>query len=272
MISIQSSLSELERSHQLRTAVLDAYILAIQNIAHYPVELDEELTVPTGSIWRPWPAKSAPAVRRCCWTAARPSGDCCATTGTRPLSILATCATNWPEPRAAWKKCWIRWVKPMATTKRSLRTALGKLRQVAATPGYEALGSVVSAAADSIENSLEQVRKQHQLTTSQFLVEIRMLHKRIDALESAVSVDEVTRLATREEFTERIGSTPGGAVLPPAGGRPGAAPGGGPIRHRGRCGALRRFCQTAAQQPAALRGHWPLGSRGVRGHSHREKV
>ena len=49
MISIQSSLSELERSHQLRAAVLDCYVLAIKNIAHYPVELDEEFTSPTAS-------------------------------------------------------------------------------------------------------------------------------------------------------------------------------------------------------------------------------
>ena len=65
----------------------------------------------------------------------------------------------------------------------------------------------ISTAADSIERSLEEVRKQHQLTTSQFLVEIRMLHKRIDALETAASVDEVTRLATREELAERIRSS-----------------------------------------------------------------
>src|SRR5260370_9388397 len=44
MISIQSSLTELERSHQIRAAVLDCYVLAIKNIAHYAVELDEELT------------------------------------------------------------------------------------------------------------------------------------------------------------------------------------------------------------------------------------
>src|SRR3974377_934567 len=44
MISIQSSLTELERSHQLRAAVLDCYVLAIKNVAHYAVELDEELT------------------------------------------------------------------------------------------------------------------------------------------------------------------------------------------------------------------------------------
>ena len=72
------------------------------------------------------------------------------------------------------------------------------------------LGIVISAAADSIANSLEQVRKQHQLTTSQFLVEIRMLHKRIDALETArPPVDELTRFTTREELGERIRSTAG---------------------------------------------------------------
>src|ERR1035438_5311779 len=44
MISIQSSLTELERSHQIRAEVLDCYVLAIKNIAHYAVELDEEIT------------------------------------------------------------------------------------------------------------------------------------------------------------------------------------------------------------------------------------
>jgi GGDEF domain-containing protein/ElaB/YqjD/DUF883 family membrane-anchored ribosome-binding protein len=91
-----------------------------------------------------------------------------------------------------------------------LRAALGKLRQVAAAPGNAALGTVISTAADSIEQSLEQVRKQHQLTTSQFLVEIRMLHKRIDDLEAAASIDEIARFATREELADRIRTTPAG--------------------------------------------------------------
>ena len=46
MISIQSSLTELERTHQQRQAVIDCYITAIKNIAHYTVELDEGLTAP----------------------------------------------------------------------------------------------------------------------------------------------------------------------------------------------------------------------------------
>src|ERR1019366_3579694 len=35
MISIRSSLTELERSHQIRAAVLDCYVLAIKKIDHY---------------------------------------------------------------------------------------------------------------------------------------------------------------------------------------------------------------------------------------------
>jgi GGDEF domain-containing protein len=93
---------------------------------------------------------------------------------------------------------------------KNLRAALGRLRQVAAAPDYATLGTVISGAADAIENSLEQVKKQHQLTISQFLVEIRMLHKRIDTLEAAAALDEITRFATREELAEKIRSTPAG--------------------------------------------------------------
>src|ERR1035441_1129760 len=46
MISIRSSLTELERCHQIRAVVLDCYVLAIKNIAHYAIELDEQLTGP----------------------------------------------------------------------------------------------------------------------------------------------------------------------------------------------------------------------------------
>ncbi len=210
MISIQSSLSELERSHQLRTAMLDAYSLAIKNIAHYPVELDEELT----AHHRKHLEALADEVGK---------GSLEALSDSR--ATLRGLLRDYRD-KAAQYICNLR--DELAGTARSLeevldslsqadgdhetnlRTALGTLRQVAATPGNAAFGRVVSAAADSIETSLEQVRKQHQLTTSQFLVEIRMLHKRIDALESAVSVDEVTRLATREELTGRIGSMQAG--------------------------------------------------------------
>jgi diguanylate cyclase (GGDEF)-like protein len=210
MISIQSSLSELERSHQLRAAVLDAYVLAIRNIAHYPVELDEELTVShrkhlealAGEVGTGGPEALLDS-RATLRGLLRDYRDKAAQYLGNLRDELAGTARSLEEVLDSLSQA-------DGDHETNLRTALGKLRQVAAAPGCAALGSVVSAATDSIESSLEQLRKQHQLTTSQFLVEIRMLHKRIDALERAASVDEVTRLATREELTERIGSAPAG--------------------------------------------------------------
>ncbi len=204
MISIQSSLTDLERSHQIRAAILDYYVLAIKNIARYAVELDEDLTGP----YRKYLSTLATEV-------ATGTSGALADSGSTLRGLLRDYREKASQYLATLRD-------ELAGTARTLeeildglgqadgdheinvRTELGKLRQLAASPGYAALGTVISTTADSIENSLEQVRKQHQLTTSQFLVEIRMLHKRIDALESAASIDEVTHFATREEMAERI--------------------------------------------------------------------
>jgi len=210
MISIQSSLTELERSHQLRAAVLDCYVLTIKDIAHYAVELDEELTGPHRKYLNSLAAEVA--------------------TGT-PEALSDSRATlrgllrdyrdkagrylgNLRDELAATARTLEEILDSLGQAdgdhEADLRCAIGKLRQIAANPGQAALGAVIATAADSIEHSLEQVRRQHQLTTSQFLVEIRMLHKRIDALEAAVLVDEVTRFATREEMADRIRTAPAG--------------------------------------------------------------
>src|SRR3954464_5230382 len=44
MISIRTELNDLERSLQQREATLDCYLTAIRNVAHYALELDEDLT------------------------------------------------------------------------------------------------------------------------------------------------------------------------------------------------------------------------------------
>src|ERR1035437_258360 len=46
MTSIQNSLNELERCHAARDMLLDSYLTAIRNVAHYTVELDDEITAP----------------------------------------------------------------------------------------------------------------------------------------------------------------------------------------------------------------------------------
>src|SRR5215475_4111335 len=44
MISIQSSLTELDKHHQTREGLLNCYLSAIRNCASYAIEFDEEST------------------------------------------------------------------------------------------------------------------------------------------------------------------------------------------------------------------------------------
>src|ERR1035438_9444975 len=46
MTSIQNPLNELERCHRERDMVLDCYVTAIRNVAHYAIELDDDITGP----------------------------------------------------------------------------------------------------------------------------------------------------------------------------------------------------------------------------------
>ena len=207
MISIQSSLSELERTHQIRAAILDCYVNSIRNSADYAVELDSELT--------------ATHRRHLIALAIDVAAG-------EPVAVNNSVATlrgllreyrdkashylgNLRDELASTARTLEEILEGMGQTdgdhEKNLRAAIGRLRQVAAAPGSEILRGVITGAVDTIETSLEQVRKQHQITTSQFLVEIRMLHKRIDSLESAVAVDEITRCATREELINLIRSS-----------------------------------------------------------------
>jgi GGDEF domain-containing protein/ElaB/YqjD/DUF883 family membrane-anchored ribosome-binding protein len=84
-----------------------------------------------------------------------------------------------------------------------LRAALQALRHA---PGEscDTMRQNVVDAADTIDSCLDAMRKRHQLAVSQFMIEIHMLHKRIDTLESAASVDMLTRLFPRQEFEARV--------------------------------------------------------------------
>jgi GGDEF domain-containing protein/ElaB/YqjD/DUF883 family membrane-anchored ribosome-binding protein len=210
MISIQSSLSELERSHQIRAAVMDCYVLAIRNAAHYAVELDEELTGPHRKHLENLATEVAAGAPEALAESRATLRGVLRDYRDKAAGYLGNLRDELANTARTLEEILDSLGQADGDHEKNLRAALGKLRQVAAAPGNAALGTVVSTAADSIETSLEQVRKHHQLTTSQFLVEIRMLHKRIDALEAAASIDDVTRFASREELAERIRSSPPG--------------------------------------------------------------
>lgn len=204
MISIQSSLTELERSHQQQETVLDCYVTALRNIAHYALELDEGVTaqyrqhlialaqeVADGGV------EAAGKSRATLRGLLRDFRD-------KSSAYVADLRDELARSARALEEILDSLNQTDGDGEEKLRKGLAKLRALADSEGAGELGSVAASLADSIEQSVEQMRKQHQLAISQFMTEIRVLHKRIDSLESAVSLDQLTKLANRSEMSERI--------------------------------------------------------------------
>jgi GGDEF domain-containing protein len=203
MISLLKPMNDLEQCQRARELVLDCYLAAIRNIAHYAVELEpqttalhrkylEDLAVQVTSGSADALNESRATVRGLLreyrdqtshyLNGLRQELSDAVTALERTLEALAQCDGDHGV---------------------QLRTAVARLRAIPVDAG-SAVRETVFAAASAIESSLEEVRKQHQLTVAQFLIEIGMLHKRIDALESAASIDRLTQLFTREEMEARI--------------------------------------------------------------------
>ena len=198
MISIQSSLTELERSHQARRTVLECYCDAVNNIAHYALELDEAVTreykghlSALAEEIRASGPESLPNSRATLRSLLRDFRD-------RSAAYVANLRDELTGTARALEEILDSLNQSDGDHETRLRSALKALRQVAASE------PAVVKAADSIEESVDAMRKQHQLSVTQFMTEIRMLHKRIDTLEAAASIDQLTNLANRCEMMERI--------------------------------------------------------------------
>lgn len=210
MISIQSSLTELDRAHQLREGLLDCYLNAIRNCASYAVELDEEVTAAHRKYLRALAEEVA-------------AGDIPTVLETRATmrnilrdyrdkgaQYLHTLRDELAGTARALEEILDSLSQADGDHETRLRSTITHLREIAESPEGRAVGKLLHNAASTIEQSVEQMRKQHQVTVSQFQIEIRMLHKRIDGLETAASVDDLTRFFNRAEMETRIkGATPG---------------------------------------------------------------
>ena len=212
MISIQQNLTELEKSYQLRTKALECYVAAINNMAQYTVELDASITVSHRKYLSGLAVEVAEASleglaesRSTLRGLLRDYRDRAAQYLGGLRDQLSSTAHALQEMVEGLSQC-----DTDHTSK--LRSALVRLREVAKSPEGSAVRAVVGAAADSIEQSLEQIRKQHQFTISQFQTELRLLHGRIDSLEAAASIDEASKFSNRRFMAEYLGAIPPGGA------------------------------------------------------------
>ncbi|MGO9260540.1 MAG: GGDEF domain-containing protein [Bryobacteraceae bacterium] len=204
MISIGSAMSELERCHRLSAAAMDSYTAALRSMAQYVVEVDESLTAPHRRhlsalaeevvSGKPEALEESRATLRGLLRDYRDKAahflaglrDDLAATARTLEEILDSLAQNDGDHESR------------------LRSAVRRLRELANGPFEAAVRTVIMPATEVIEDCLEKIHKQHQLTIAQFQAEIHMLHQRIDTLETTVSIDQMTTLLNRAEMEDRV--------------------------------------------------------------------
>jgi GGDEF domain-containing protein len=213
MISIRESVAELERSHASRAQAVDCYAAAIQSVAQYAIDLDAEITAPHRkhlnaladevASGRDVAIEQSRATFR---ALLRDYRDKAAEFINRVREELSATARALQDTLSAL-------AQSDGNQETTVRDGMRRLRRIAETLGAQAVRTEIVSASDSIESAFEEMRKQHRLTVSQFLVEIQMLHRRIDTLETAASVDNLTKLNNRADMEERIRLTPPGSSL-----------------------------------------------------------
>jgi GGDEF domain-containing protein len=208
MISIRQNLTELDKSHQIKALVLDCYLSGINNMAQYAVELDAAITAPHRQYLRALAAEveeGSPEVlaesRATLRGLLREYRD-------RAAGYLNGLRDQLSSTARALQEMVEAMSQSDGDHTAKLRGALVHLREAAKSPDAGALRAIVGAAADTIEQSLEQLRRQHQFTVSQFQTELRLLHARIDSLETAASVDEATKFSNRRFIAEYLKAMP----------------------------------------------------------------
>jgi GGDEF domain-containing protein len=202
MIDTSSALTEPELRHDSSSLALDCYVSAIRNIAHYAADLEPELTAP----YRKYLEELAVSVA------------CGACEIEESRGSLRALLREYRDKTSQYLNILREDLNAAALALAEILDSLGDtdgeqgdqireaLRTLREPPGEDcdSIRDTVSVAAKTVENCLAAVRKRHQLSVSQLMIEIRMLHKRIDALESAAAVDMLTHLFPRQEMEQRI--------------------------------------------------------------------
>ncbi|HWB87001.1 MAG TPA: diguanylate cyclase [Bryobacteraceae bacterium] len=214
MISLRTSLTELEQAHQFKTLALECYRDAIQNAAHYAIELDDQITAPHRQYLNALARELTHAGIEEITSSRATLRGLLRDYRDKSAQYINELRQELGNTAHALQEIMDSLSQADGDHESRLRTTLKRIREVASQPEGNRVGPVLLDAAKSIEDSLEEIRKQHQFTISQFLEEVRMLHKRIDSMEAAAAVDRLTDLLNRGETEERIKSAAkGGACL-----------------------------------------------------------
>jgi GGDEF domain-containing protein len=213
MISIRESVAELERSHARRAQAVDCYAAAIQSVAQYAIDFDEEITEPHRKYLHALAGEVSSGRDEVLEQSRSTFRALLRDYRDKATAYLSRVREELSATARALQETLATFAQADGDYESRLRETMRRLREIASSPAGHAVRADLSSAADAIESSFEEMRKQHRLTVSQLVVEIQMLHRRIDGLEAAAAVDNVARLLSRAEIEERVRKTPPGSSL-----------------------------------------------------------
>ena len=213
MISIKQNVAELERCHEIRKAFADCYQAAVHAAAQYAVEVDPVLTAPFREHLRDLAERIGEADDPADLDESR--------------SIFRNELRDYRDKASRRINALRQELDQNAKTLEQILTSMSadgddaevqlrqhvkKLRTVAQRPEAAQVRASLESLTDGLEECVEQVRKQNQVVMAQFLVEIQLLHDRIETLQAAASLDELSRMNNRREMESRIQTAAAGAT------------------------------------------------------------
>jgi len=205
MLSISKSLTELERAHHVRSLVLESYRRAVLASAQYVVELDASITEPQRRRLERLAGQITDATTEEVLSgSAAELRDAFRCYHDEAAAFLGRLREELASKAASLQRIFEAMAEGDGDHEQRLGRTLKQLREISASPAGSDVRRSIASAADALEQSLEQLKQHHQMIVAQFLVEIQMLHERIQSLE-LTALDRTTRLATRQDFEERIG-------------------------------------------------------------------
>jgi GGDEF domain-containing protein len=205
MVSIRESLSELEKACRQRQAVLECYSAALQSMAQYAIEIDEEIT----------PAYRAHLKELLRSLSGEPGVDVLVNSRTllrnelrdyrdRAAEALKALRLELSGKADALQSIVEAMVSADGDHENRLQAALAALKRLAASPHVSAVQGPLASIASQIEASIQELKAQNNLTVSQFLVEVKTLHRRIESLETGIRKDSNTGVWSRVEMEAQV--------------------------------------------------------------------
>jgi GGDEF domain-containing protein len=213
LISFRKNSREAENAEPLGTLALECYVDAINNVAQYAIELEDATTKAYQGHLRSLAREVESGTQDVISESRGTLRGLLRDYRDRASAYMNSMREELSRTASSLQRLIATLTQSDGDYESRMSAAVKQLRELADSPIARPVAAALRAASDSISENLESFRQQQKLTVSQLVAEINLLHKRIDALEAAVSADDLTKLFNRQEIEQRLRSTVAGGSL-----------------------------------------------------------